>query len=104
MTLFFLCFAALWKGRARSPKFSYGMIAFISGMFILGSIGNAAQMRLVEQAYIDSRNYPGGPGAYETYYGSVLASVMSTGAYIVNSWFADGLLVCLHLVSEYSCF
>ena len=70
------------------------MLAYVSCVFILGSIGNGAQMRLLELAYVDDRNYPGGPGAFEEYDGSIRVNVVGTAAYVVNAWLADGLLVC----------
>lgn len=93
IVLFLMCFATLWKGRVRSSKSTYGMLIYISSLFILGTIGNASQMRIVQEAYIDNRNYPGGPGAYDVYDGSVLTNVLGTAAYIINAWLADGLLV-----------
>ena len=69
------------------------MLAYISCVFILGSIGNAVQMRLLQLAYVDDRNYPGGPGAFEELNGSIRVNVVGTAAYCVNAWFADGLLV-----------
>lgn len=93
MTLFVLCFIAWWAGRKTVPKSAYCMLVYISCLFVSGSVGNGAQMHLLELAYVDDRNYPGGPGAYETFNGSVASSVISTAAYMVNAWFADGLLV-----------
>lgn len=93
ITLFFLCFIAWWGDRRRAPKSAYSMLAFICCVFVLGSIGNGTQMKLLQMAYVDYRNYPGGPGAFETYEGSVKVNVIGTAAYTVNAWFADGLLL-----------
>ncbi|EKM49608.1 uncharacterized protein PHACADRAFT_265150 [Phanerochaete carnosa HHB-10118-sp] len=93
ITLFFLCFIAWWSARRHSPKSAYSMLAFISCVFVLGSIGNGTQMRLLQMAYVDDRDYPGGPGAFETYEGSVKVNVIGTAAYTVNAWFSDGLLL-----------
>ncbi|EKM49603.1 uncharacterized protein PHACADRAFT_265139 [Phanerochaete carnosa HHB-10118-sp] len=93
ITLFFQCFIAWWGARRHSPKSAYSMLAFISCIFILGSIGNGTQMRILELAYVDDRNYPGGPGAFETFDGSLKINVIGTAAYAVNAWFADGLLL-----------
>ncbi|GJE95612.1 hypothetical protein PsYK624_117980 [Phanerochaete sordida] len=93
MTLFIMCFSAWWSARSHSPKTAYIMLAFISCIFILGTIGNGTQMKLLQVAYVDERNFPGGPGAFETLEGSIQVSVIGTAAYSVAAWFSDGLLL-----------
>ena len=94
--LVFMCLAAWWQGRRVAPKSAAAMITYVCCIFILGSIGNAAQMHLTEQAFVDNPNYPGGPGNYAILDGSVLSNVVTYGAYLVNAWFSDGLLVCIY--------
>ncbi|EKM48775.1 uncharacterized protein PHACADRAFT_108289, partial [Phanerochaete carnosa HHB-10118-sp] len=65
-------------------------IAFISCIFVLGSVGIAASMRIQQLAYIDDSNFPGGPGAFESVSGYMKINVFGFSAYTVNAWFADG--------------
>lgn len=88
-----MCFVAWWSGRKTNPKRAYFMLAYITCVFIVGSIGNGEQMRVLQLAFIDDRNYPGGPGAFEEFDGSITPNVIGTAAYCVNAWFADGLMV-----------
>ncbi|EKM48023.1 uncharacterized protein PHACADRAFT_155352 [Phanerochaete carnosa HHB-10118-sp] len=93
VTLFFLCFNAWWSARRHSPRGAYSTIAFISCIFVLGSVGIAASMRIQQLAYIDDSNFPGGPGAFESVSGYMKINVFGFSAYTVNAWFADGLLL-----------
>lgn len=69
------------------------MLAYVAAVFALTTVGNAAQMRVLELAFVDARNYPGGPGAFEEYAGSITINVVGTACFVVSAWFADGLLV-----------
>lgn len=69
------------------------MIAYITLNFILGSIGNAANIKFNEMVFIDDRDFPGGPNAFFTQQNSVTINVLAYAVYIVNTWTQDGLLV-----------
>lgn len=101
MTLFILCFIVWWRGRCATPRTAYIMLSFISIVFILGSIGNATAMRMLQLTYVDDRKYPGGPAAFEALYGSTPVNVAGTAAYALIAWFTDGLLVsCMFYLRE----
>lgn len=92
-TLFFLTATLLWEKRHIRPKYTYGMLGYITLVFILGSIGAGCALRLNEVAFVDDRNYPGGPGAFDVEQNSITFNIVGTGAYTVNTWLADGLLL-----------
>ena len=48
--------------------------------------------------FIDNRNYPGGPGAYNVAQSTNTVAVICNSVYIVNSWLQDTLLVGLHSI------
>ncbi|GJE91766.1 hypothetical protein PsYK624_079170 [Phanerochaete sordida] len=50
-------------------------------------------MRVLQLAYVDYRDYPGGPGAFELYNGSLAVNVIGTAAYLMNAWLADALML-----------
>lgn len=79
--------------RRKHPRVSWTMIAYITLNFILGSIGNAANIKFNEMVFIDDRDFPGGPNAFFTQQNSVTINVLAYAVYIVNTWTQDGLLV-----------
>jgi len=92
-TLYFICLNLLLAQRRKHPKVSWTMIAYITLNFILGSIGNAANIKFNEMVFIDDRDFPGGPNAYFTAENSVTINVLAYAVYIVNTWTQDGLLL-----------
>jgi len=48
---------------------------------------------LNEIAFVDDRDFPGGPGAFDTEENSIPFVIVGTGAYMVNTWLADTLLL-----------
>lgn len=50
-------------------------------------------MRMTQLAFIDYRNYPGGPGVFVELDDSFRVNVLGDAAYAVNEWLVDGLLV-----------
>lgn len=72
----------------------WGWIAYITTLFILGSIGNGANMFLQQDAFVNHRNYPGGPGEFEIEQYALTYNAVCTVVYFIGAWFADGLLVC----------
>lgn len=49
LTLFFICYAALWGKRTKSPKPTYGMLAYTT--VIQDTLGSTAQMRILAGIY-----------------------------------------------------
>ncbi|KAI5119328.1 hypothetical protein M0805_000558 [Coniferiporia weirii] len=74
-------------------KVSWGLVAYITWNFILGTFGIAGEARFNQLTFIDARNYPGGPNAFvAAQYGDVV-NIFATAAYVVLNWFADGLVI-----------
>lgn len=93
LTLFFLCFNLLWDSRKRQPTYAYSFLTYISALVVFGSIGIGATVKFNQETYVNNRNFPGGPEAYNVEEYGVPYSIVGTGAYIVNSWLQDGLLI-----------
>ncbi|KZV89597.1 hypothetical protein EXIGLDRAFT_751066 [Exidia glandulosa HHB12029] len=91
-TLFFITLQLLWA-RKRSSWRDWNWIAYILVLFILSSIANGTQFKFTQQIWIDMRNYPGGPSAVIIEQQTQMAAVWCVGAYIVNNWLQDGLIV-----------
>ena len=54
-------------------------------------------MYLNQDAFVNNRNYPGGPGQFEIEQYDLTYNAVCTVVYIVGTWFTDGLLVRLVL-------
>ncbi|GJJ09241.1 hypothetical protein Clacol_003463 [Clathrus columnatus] len=61
---------------------------------IIGAVayGNAVNIVETQYAFIDDRDFPGGPLAYSFGTTSVPVNVVGFVAYVINAWFQDGLL------------
>jgi len=92
-TLFFLCLTLLWEERRKKPKATWAWISYITMIFILGSIGNGANMFLNQDAFVNHRSYPGGPGQFEIEQYDLTYNAVDTVVYITGTWFTDGLLI-----------
>lgn len=74
-------------------KVAWGLVVYITWNFILGTFGIAAEARFAELMFIDDRNYPGGPNAFNAAQYGDFINMFGTGAYVILNWFADGLVV-----------
>ncbi|KII90713.1 hypothetical protein PLICRDRAFT_542310 [Plicaturopsis crispa FD-325 SS-3] len=75
-------------------KADYIFLAYISINFILGTIGNAADIKIRgEMAFIDFRDFPGGPSAYIMSQTTNPLAVMCHSTYLVSTWLQDGLIL-----------
>ncbi|TCD68387.1 hypothetical protein EIP91_010896 [Steccherinum ochraceum] len=99
LTLFLLCFNHLWSERKDKTRTrTYFWMVYIVILFSLGTIGNAVNMRITELSFVDNRNFPGGPSAYEVELNFIPLNIAGTAAYIINGWLQDGLLLYRYYV------
>ncbi|KAL5526074.1 hypothetical protein ACEPAG_7412 [Sanghuangporus baumii] len=74
-------------------RISWGLVAYITWNFILGTFGIAAESKFNEMTFIDDRNFPGGPNGFvSAEYGNFI-NIFGTVAYVILNWFADGLVI-----------
>lgn len=95
ITLFFVCFNLLWSLKASQPKQSYFYLFYITLHFILGTAAIISTLRVNQLAFVDYRDYPGGPGVYEVDQNYIPISVLGIAASLIASWLQDGLVVSL---------
>ncbi|KAH7097197.1 hypothetical protein BKA62DRAFT_833453 [Auriculariales sp. MPI-PUGE-AT-0066] len=91
-TLFFITLKLLWA-RPRSTWKDYIWIVYICVLFLISNIGNGTQLKFAQMIWIDNRDYPGGPAVYFVEGSTDLIAVTSNTAYLINTWFQDGLLL-----------
>ncbi|KAJ3488752.1 hypothetical protein NLI96_g2607 [Meripilus lineatus] len=93
ITLFFVCFNLLWSLKASQPKQSYFYLFYITLHFILGTAAIISTLRVNQLAFVDYRDYPGGPGVYEVDQNYIPISVLGIAASLIASWLQDGLVL-----------
>ncbi|KAF7333581.1 hypothetical protein MSAN_02417100 [Mycena sanguinolenta] len=91
LTLFVQCVQALYA--RKSGRRNHELLIFVCILFALGNVGNATNILFGQKTFIDDRDYPGGPGVYFVEQSTNWSVVVCDSVYIVNSWFADGLLL-----------
>lgn len=92
-TLYFICLSLFWSSRKRDPRTSWIFGVYITINFVLGSIGNAANIVENQYDFIDNRDFPGGPLAYALTTFAIPINVVGFFAYVINTWLQDGLLL-----------
>ncbi|KAF9815214.1 hypothetical protein IEO21_04731 [Rhodonia placenta] len=94
LTLFVMCFWILaWQTNRSNFKQQLFLLLFISIIFILGTIFMGAQAKVTQQAFIEYRNFPGGPGAYEFVILSNPVYEITSVCFVVANWLMDAFLV-----------
>lgn len=68
-------------------------LAYISLIFTMGTIYYIPLLVSTQESFIDNRNYPGGPSAYEDVIFAKSFDMMGNAAYVVSTILADGLMV-----------
>jgi hypothetical protein len=68
---------------------------YVCALAILGTIGGSINLLLMERAYVDNRNFPGGPLAYLSTYFSIPSTVTGFVSFVLATWLQDGYLVSL---------
>jgi len=92
LTIFVMCFDILLSDIRRSytlKKFLF--LAYIVVMFSFATVYEAIQAIQTQSAFIDNRNYPGGPAQYEL--SGIPLTAVSSLVNVLVSWLADGLLI-----------
>ncbi|KZV96246.1 hypothetical protein EXIGLDRAFT_833740 [Exidia glandulosa HHB12029] len=88
-TLYFTTIALLRERRRTTPRFNI-WIVFSTTLFVLSSIGNACQFKILQLGFVDFRDYPGPPAGWES--GNVF-SIVAISVYVVSLWPQDALLM-----------
>lgn len=96
LTLFSICvphLAAKPKRNYPHAKRRWWLLLYISACFILGTLNIASEAKMAQLAFIDNRNYPGGPAMYEIAMYAIPVSSMSSVGFVLTNWSTDCLLV-----------
>ncbi|KAI0362149.1 hypothetical protein OH77DRAFT_23803 [Trametes cingulata] len=89
VSVFLQSCSALWQ----SAKSNRRWLPFLFSMLALASVNICCSIRFNELAWIDERNYPGGPLAFIVQQSSRPVNTVSIATSVVSLFLADGFLV-----------
>jgi hypothetical protein len=81
------------KHDIRAKRQTISLLIYICVIFVLSTLTMASQAEMTQLGFVDNRDFPGGPAAYEELKFS--SPISSLGNYCVSlmNWFSDSLLV-----------
>ena len=94
LALFAMCFHLLIaQMNRRNKKRQFCLLSFISILFVLGTTFVGGSMKFAQQAFVEYRNFPGGPAAFEQAMFSDPVDELANVSWVVGNWFMDIFLV-----------
>ena len=103
VSLYFLSFNLLVRDRNRVEfKKRLPLLVYISLSFLLGTLFMCALAAFTQMAFIDDRNYPGGPDAFENNEFSIPVDDAGNAAFVLSNWLSDALLVSDHRIRRFT--
>ncbi|KAF8584407.1 hypothetical protein K439DRAFT_1567113, partial [Ramaria rubella] len=91
-TLFIVATILLFKP-PKGQKIQWYLLAFISFIFVLGTIYVGANTKAGQLQFIDNRNYPGGPNNYTMSVYGLPVRTLGNAACMTADWLGDTLLI-----------
>ncbi|GBE89273.1 hypothetical protein SCP_1502810 [Sparassis crispa] len=92
-------FACVYYLILEKKKNNWKWLAFVTMLFVLASINICINMHFSELAWIDDRNYPGGPLAFLMQQQALPINTLGNSATLVSTFLADGsLLYRVHVI------
>ena len=86
-------FTLVGKIRRNMPWHTALLFAYVVAIFCLNLIYTGATFRLSQQSWVDDRNFPGGPAAFEAEESQLPLSVTGDACLIISAILSDALLV-----------
>ncbi|EPQ51899.1 hypothetical protein GLOTRDRAFT_21904, partial [Gloeophyllum trabeum ATCC 11539] len=94
LTLYVFCMHLLVTGmNATNRRTNACFIVYVTVMFVLGTLFQASNSQFTQLAYVEDRDFPGGPAVYEEAMFYIPVDTMGNVAYVLSNWLADGLLM-----------
>ncbi|KAG1850819.1 hypothetical protein DFJ58DRAFT_793205 [Suillus subalutaceus] len=96
LALFWLCLQSLWhRTRVRDADYTRNcfFLVYVCVMFTLGSLFIGSNSQFTQLAFINDRNFPGGPSAWEVDMFSISADEISNVSFVLADWCATALMV-----------
>jgi Na+/proline symporter len=94
VALYFMCFNLLFRQMNRTNyKEHLPLLTLITLVFILSTLFMAALANFTQLAFIQYRNYPGGPNAFENNMFGIPVDNLGNACGLISMILADGLVV-----------
>ncbi|KAA1477481.1 hypothetical protein DENSPDRAFT_587890 [Dentipellis sp. KUC8613] len=105
LIIYVLTFNALIRKTGKALK-DWFLLTFITTLFILALLYLAFDIRTQVISFVDNREFPGGPEAYEGAEYSTATWVIPNAAFVVAEWIADAFLLyrCVAIFRLHSVF
>jgi len=100
IAVFYKCITTLLR---KNDKSCFKWIPFIAGLFVLGTANIACSLHFNQLAFIDERQYPGGPAAFLTEKQSDSANVGAVATSIIMMIAADIFMVKICVLKHRGC-
>lgn len=91
-TLSLSCLHQLWSYRGGRVQRAI-LILYVGVVFLLCTLFVTSNTAFTQMAFINDRNFPGGPAAYEADEFSIPVDNISNVAYVIANWCTDAVLV-----------
>jgi len=91
-------YALIWDPPRRDEKRNWTLISYTCVIFTVGIVFIGMNMHELQLMFIDNREFPGGPIAYELSHYSDADFVIANSCAIIAGWLADGFLLYRCLV------
>lgn len=104
VALYFMCFNLLFRQMNRTNyKKHLPLLTLITLVFILSTLFMAALANFTQLAFIQYRNYPGGPNAFENNMFGIPVDNLGNACGLISMILADGLVVWRCMVIYRGC-
>ncbi|EIW79634.1 hypothetical protein CONPUDRAFT_106259, partial [Coniophora puteana RWD-64-598 SS2] len=95
--LYIMCISSLFSRLYQGGSYSHGrqyhktifFIVYVTLIFVIGTVYVAFNNYITQEGFINQRNYPGGPSAFE----ENTSSVPLNAAFTLSDWLADVLMI-----------
>jgi hypothetical protein len=98
LALFWLCLRSLWyRTRVKDADYTrnYFFLVYVCVMFTLGTLFIGSNSQFTQLAFINDRNFPGGPSAWEVEMFSISVDEISNVSFVLADWCATALMVSI---------
>lgn len=104
LTLSFMCFRILFlhiRDSKRSPvgsgqlstRQSIALLVYVGLIFFFGTLFTGALAWFTQLAFVNDRNFPGGPAVFEEIEFANPVDIACSVAFVLANWMADGMMV-----------
>jgi len=77
----------------RNKKIQWHLVVYVATLFALSTVAFGTEIKFNELTFVDDRNYPGGPLAYNFDQYNNPANVATFASSFIAAWFVDAFLI-----------